>query len=359
MSTVLPATAVGPLRLLAQRLAGPRADGPGEAVRHLGAVQAQDLPGALVSVALRTGARSTAEVVESLGSGLVVRSWPMRGTLHLVPAQDLGWMLSLTGPRMIAGAARRRAELGLDEAVLGRALDVAAGALSRGRALPRDGLLAAWADAGLDVAGGRGYHLLFHLSVTGVLCLGPLAGRDQLVVLLPEWVPAPHRPEREEALARWALRFFRSHGPATVKDFTRWTGLTAADVRAALAGARPELASVEVEGVEHLLDPALPEELGAHSGEAAGVFLLPGFDEFVLGYGERGAVLAPEFAARIVPGGNGVFRPTVVAGGRVVGTWRHAGRGARRTLDAEAFSGFDAAVEAALPAVYAALPPPP
>ncbi|GAB7190530.1 crosslink repair DNA glycosylase YcaQ family protein [Kineococcus sp. NUM-3379] len=356
MSTVLPTSAVGPLRLLAQRLAGPRAPGPAEAVRHLGAVQAQDLPGALVSVALRTGARDVAEVAASLADGHLLRSWPMRGTLHLVPARDLGWMLALTAPRMTAAAARRRAELGLDEAVLGRALDVATGALSGGRALSREDLLAAWAAAGLDVAGGRGYHLLFHLSATGVLCLGPLVGRDQLVVLLPERVPDPHRPEREEALATWALRFFRSHGPATAKDFTRWTGLTAADVRTALAGARPELAAVEVDGVEHLLDPALPDLLPAHREEAAGVFLLPGFDEFVLGYGERGAVLAPEFAARIVPGGNGVFRPTVVAGGRVVGTWRHAGRGARRSLDAEAFTGFGAAVEAALPAVYAALP---
>jgi hypothetical protein len=96
--------------------------------------------------------------------------------------------------------------------------------------------------------------------------------------------------------------------------------------------------------VEHLMDPETPDRLTACRDEAEGVVLLPGFDEFVLGYRDRTTILAPEFADRIVPGNNGMFRPTVVLGGQVVGTWQWTGRGAKRTLTATPFTSFPDAV---------------
>ncbi len=198
--------------------------------------------------------------------------------------------------------------------------------------------------------------MLWHLAQTGTLCLGPVRDGDQLVVLVDEWIRRPRRMERDEALGELALRYFRSHGPATVKDFIRWTGLTATDARAGLALARPELASIDVDGVEHLLDPETRQRLGTCRNEARGVFLLPGFDEFVLGYADRSAVIAPEHADLLVPGGNGVFRPTVVCDGRIVGTWRHTGRGAKRSVAATAFTAFDAHTDRAISATYASLP---
>ena len=161
-------------------------------------------------------------------------------------------------------------------------------------------------------------------------------------------MPEPRRLDRDEALGELALRYFRSHGPATVKDLVRWAGSTVRDVRAGLAVAGPHLACIEVEGVEHYLAPETPDRLAACRPEARGVFLLPGFDEFVLGYGDRAAVLDPRFADRIVPGGNGMFRPTVVSDGRIVGTWRYTGSGARRTVTAEPFTSFPDDVAAAL-----------
>jgi hypothetical protein len=232
---------------------------------------------------------------------------------------------------------------------------VVVGALSGGRALRRDALIAAMADGGVVTTGQRGYHLLWFLAQTGTLCLGPTDGAEQLFVLLDEWVTAPRRLERDEALGELTLRYFRSHGPATVKDLVRWAGSTVRDVRAGLAVARPHLSCIEVGGIEHFLDPATPDRLAEFRAEARGVFLLPGFDEFVLGYGDRGAVLAPEFADRIVPGGNGMFRPTVVSDGRITGTWRYTGSGARRTVTAEPFTVFPDDVLAALPQLGTAL----
>jgi hypothetical protein len=343
------------LRLVAQRIAGPPLPTATEAIRWLTAVQAQDYPGALTSVALRTGGART-DVEAALDAGEVVRSWPMRSTLHLVAAEDLGWLLDLCGPRVLAGAAKRRATLGLAEAEAELARDLAVAALHGGGRLTRAALLEVFDEGGVATTGQRGYHLLWYLAQTGTLCLGPTAGGEQLFVLTAEWIPKPRRLEREEALAELALRFFRGHGPATVADLARWSGLRVSDVRAGVALVRPRLTALDVDGTEHLLDPVTPDLLAEVRDRAREVFLLPGFDEYVLGYGDRSAVLDAEFADRIVPGGNGMFRPTVVSDGRIVGTWRWTGTGARRRVIAEPFTDFPDAVRRAVEVRAAALP---
>jgi hypothetical protein len=351
-------TDVALLRLAAQRVAGPGFATAGETVRWLTALQAQDYPGALAAVGLRTDGTDAAGGIEAaLDDGVVVRSWPMRGTLHLVPAEDLGWMLALTSERLLAGAARRRAQLGIDGAMIATAGELAREAITGG-SVSRDGLMAVWDRAGLLGVRQRGYHLLWTLSQRGLTVFGPTDGGEQRIVLLEEWVPHPRRLETEEALGEWVLRYFRSHGPATRKDFQWWTKLTARETAVGLALARDRLESVEVDGVEHLMDPATPERLAAVRREARGVHLLPGFDEMLLGYQDRRATLPPQFADRIVPGGNGMFRPTVVAGGTVVGTWRWSGRGSRRTVAAEPFTDLPPRVTAAIPKVAAAYPVP-
>jgi hypothetical protein len=332
---------IGLLRLAAQGVAGPGGGGPVDVVRRLGALQGQDFPGAVTSIALRTAERRRKDVEAALDDGGIVRSWPMRGTLHVLAAEDLHWMLELLGARAMAGLAGRRDRLGLVEADVERARELVIAALSVAGRMRRTDLLAAIDDGGVATTGQRGYHLLWYLAQTGTLCLGPTDGAgEQLFVLLDEWVRSPRRLDGDEALGELARRFFRGHGPATVQDLARWAGITLRDARAGLAVARPELAALDVDGAEHLMDPATPDRLAACRDEAAGLFLLPGFDEFVLGYGDRRAILDPEFAGHIVPGNNGMFRPTVVHGGRVVGTWQWTGRGAKRTVTATPFTAF-------------------
>ena len=344
------------LRLVAQRIAGPGFATATDAVRWMTAVQAQDHNGVLTSVALRTASRSREGAEHALDAGEVVKSWPMRGTLHLVVAEDLPWMLDLLAPRVVAGAAARRAHLDLDIADLEHARDVAVEALLGGGRLMREELLAVWDQAGLTTAGQRGYHMLWHLAQTGTLCFGPLRNGLQQIVLVDEWILRPRRFERQEALGELALRYFRSHGPATVKDLMRWAHLVAADARAGLALARPHLVSLDVDGVEHFMDPDTPALLECCRHEARGVVLLPGFDEFVLGYQDRRCALSPELADRIVPGGNGVFKATVVCDGQIVGTWKHAGRGAKRTMEATPFTSFPDDVAKEIAQAYAVLP---
>lgn len=344
------------LRLAAQGLLDSQERSPAEAVRAMGCLQGQDYGGVLTSIALRSAEGTRASVEASLDAGEIVRSWPMRGTLHAVAAEDLGWMLGLTAEKVLRGAARRRETLGLTLAHVERAAEVAREVLDGGRRMIRAELLEAWRTAGLPVEQRSGYHLNWYVAQIGVTAFGPTRGREQELVLLDEWVPQPRRLEGEEAVAEWARRYFTSHGPATVRDFAWWTKLTLTQARAGVAACGDALEAVDVEGTEMLMDPATPDRMAGLRSRARGVHLLPGFDEFMLGYQDRGAALPVAFAERICPGGNGMFRATLVADGQVAGVWRHTGSGARRDLGLEPFAPLAATVERAARSRYGALP---
>ncbi|MGY4857039.1 winged helix DNA-binding domain-containing protein [Cryobacterium sp. AP23] len=289
------------------------------------ALQAQDLRWAKWAVAIRSPGTTSADVDALIDSGRIVRSWPMRGTLHLVPAQELGWMLELTTPRLWAGSTSRRRDLGLDESTIERARAVAIAALSGGRELSRADFLAELNRNGIDAAGQRGYHLIWHLAQSGTLCWGRQLDTQQMLVLLDEWVPRPRRLERDEALGEFLLRYLVGHGPAPLTDFAWWSQLTMADAKTALAVAEPRLTGLEVDGVRHLFPQA--SDVGPLGRAAPGrgrdaVRALPGFDEYLLGYRDRSFAIEPENLTRVVPGKNGIFLPLLVRGGRVIGTWR-------------------------------------
>jgi hypothetical protein len=316
--------------LLRERPGGRPVDVAG-VVTWLGAMQAQDLASGLWSFGVRLPGSTLDDVTAALERREAVRTWPMRGTVHFVPPRDVHWMLDLMGGRVLAGVATRRAYLGLSGETADRAVEVLGAALAGGGRLTRAGCLAALADKGIDTAGQLGYHLLWYASQRGVLCIAPNIGTEQTFVLLDEWVPDRNEPDREEALATMALRYFRGHGPTTRQDFAGWTGLTMADARGGIAGAGDRLATVRVEGTEMHLDPALldpalldPAPLdgvpaAARTGE---VLVLPGFDEYLLGYKDRSMMVAEEHKQAIIPGGNGVFQATIVRDGRVIGTWK-------------------------------------
>lgn len=315
---------VGLLRLAAQRIVGEPFASPVEAVRWLTALQAQEPAGALTSVALRTTTRSRDDVRSAFSRGEVVKSWPLRGTLHLVAAEDLGWMLPVFTPRVISGARKRHADLEIAERDVEETRAVTEELLSGGRAVSRTELFEAWEKAGQRTPAQRGYHLLWYLAQTGVVCFGPVRDGEQLIVLVAEWAPPARPMSPEEARAELALRYFRGHGPASLTDLVAWARLSLTEARAALSTVRPHLETMLRDGEELFLDPATPEILARFRREARGIALLPGFDEFVLGYRERRDIMTPETFDRVVPGGNGVFRATVVSAGRVIGTWRRS-----------------------------------
>lgn len=306
-------------RLLHQRISGGRFERPEEVVRWMGAMQAQDYAQAVWAVGLRTASATLSDVEQAIADKKLVRTWPMRGTLHFVPPEDAQWMLQLSAARTLARSRRRHEQLGLDQAVLERGRQLFYDALRGGGCLSRADMMALLENAGIPAGNQRGYHILGYAALTGLICMGPVREKQQTFVLLDEWAPHARSLPREEALAELARRYFSSRGPAALRDFAWWAGLPLGEARAGLAAAGPVLVSQTIDGEEYwqAREPAAP---GEDSGND--FHLLPGFDEYLIGYAARGAVLPEEHAEKIIPGGNGIFLPLIVAAGQVAGTWK-------------------------------------
>lgn len=329
-------------RLLNLRIAGARCDHPAAVVRWMGAMQAQEYQQALWAIGLRTRSATLADVEQAIADREIVRTWPMRGTLHFVPAENARWMLALCAPRRLAADGLRLRQLELDERILGRCGQLFRAALQGGGRLSRAGMLRLLEDARISTEGQRGYHILWYLAQTGLICLGPMQGKEQTFVLLDEWVHASRPLSREAALAELAGGYFASHGPATIGDFANWAGITLADARIGLESAKPGLVSEKLGVKDYWLANAAADHAAP---DRSSVYLLPGFDEYLLGYKDRADVLAAEHASKAVPGGNGIFLPLLVVGGQVVGTWKRAVKKGRVAITLSPFTPLDVASE--------------
>lgn len=304
-------------RLCNQRIACIKPAQIEEVVAWLGAVQAQDYGGAQWSVGLRLPGSTAADIEAAVARRKIVVTWAMRGTLHLVAAKDIRWMLALLAPGIIVKRALRYRQLGLSEKTFAASNRILEQELQGGRLRTRKDLLAMLENAGISTEGQRGYHLLGRAGLDGTICFGPMKGRQQTFVLLDEWVPLSSRMDRNTALAELARRYVTSHGPAMLQDFIWWSGLPAADARSALAAAGPGLHRETWGGREYWRPETIPPP---HEVTAAAV-LLPAYDEYLLGYRDRSHALDPRDTKKINLI-NGLARPILI-NGRVRGIWKN------------------------------------
>lgn len=301
-------------RLYNQRLTQPTFETPAEVVAWLGAVQAQDYPGALWALGLRMRNATKSTVEQAIADKTIVRTWPMRGTIHFVPLADARWMLALLTPRVIARSARIYQQFDLDERTFARSKELWASALYGGKQLTRREMYQVLEQANISTGGNRGLHILGRLAQEGLICFGARKGKQATFALLDEWAPAARTLEREEALAELARRYFISHGPATVRDFAWWSGLTIAEAKAALDMVRGAFIEETVDGQSYWLSSATL----AASAESPTVYFLPPFDEYTVAYKDRSAVLDPAYIHQTAYG----IGPTIVAAGQIVGVWK-------------------------------------
>lgn len=314
-------------RLRSHRLTAP-ARSVSDVARHMLAVQAQEFWAGRWALAARTTGAPTLQSVDRLfDRGVLVRAWTQRGTLHIVAAEDLGWMLEVTGDRQLRSAAPRYRELGLDAEALATVERVLVGALRGGNALARGDLFAVLEGAGIDPGAQRGLHAVQHLALRGILCQGPVvprpngASREQLFVLADEHIrerAAPPHPAVE-----MFVRYIAGHGPATAEDFAWWSGLTLGAARAA--------ASVPDDRI-HEIDEGVfaARSSPRRSPRAASVLALGPFEEYYISYADRSLVCPSEHLGAVGPGKNGMVRPILVSDGVVIGTWRYSTAVGRR-----------------------------
>lgn len=286
---------------------------PVDAAARTTALQAQDPMASRLGVRARSGPAVDDCAVRAAieDERTVVRTWLMRGTIHLVPAADVRWLVRLIGPALRRKFATRWRRLGLTAPLLDRCVRLLPELLADGprtRAQIRAGL----AERGLTLESPDRQihtHALVHASSIGLVCRGPDRGRDATFVLLDDWLPgSPAGPDGDDALAELARRYFAAYSPATAADFTTWSGLAG---KRAVELLGDELAPVDVDGLS-----------GFRLGEMAparGVRLLPAFDNYLIGYRDRSAIVGPQRHPEVYQGG--WILPTVLRDGRVVGTW--------------------------------------
>ncbi|WP_372434344.1 winged helix DNA-binding domain-containing protein [Arthrobacter cavernae] len=251
---------IGRLRLASQGLL----DGFGsvaECVSRMGAMQAQDLPSALWAVGQRVPGSGLSDVRAAIDAGTVVRSWPLRGTLHLLAPEDLRWILAITSPRMLKMVAPRHRELGITTEDTADCRRIASKLTSGGQGATREELFAAFEDGGQITKAQRGVHLIWSLCQHAWFVQGPMAGTggkpagQQLFMPFEEWITRSRDLGREEGIAELFLRYCRSHGPATERDFSWWSQIPLADVRKAVAAVRGQLVELVFRDTSYWLSP--------------------------------------------------------------------------------------------------------
>ncbi len=329
-------------RLYHQHLAGTPLSEPEEVVRLLGAVQSQDYSGAKWSLGQRLAGATDGSIDRAFDQGRILRTHVLRPTWQFVTPEDIRWLLRLTAPRVLAQNAYQYPRLELDRTLFRRVHVLFERALRGGRQLTRAELGAVLRRAGIAAAGQRLAYIVMEAELAGLVCSGALRGKRHTYALLGERAQAGRTLEREEALAELTIRFFTGHGPATLRHYAWWAGLTLADARAGVALAGDRLTAVEQDGHTGWMSSGS----SSPGRSALPAYLLPEYDEAVLGYKEPPLPDLPRARARWR---DDWLRPVLI-GGKRAGTWRRTVVAGRVRLETSLFAALDRTQRGALEA---------
>jgi hypothetical protein len=328
-------------RVVTQRLVGRKLSAPEDVVRLLTAVQSQEYAHGFWSLGMRTRGSTYTGVKSAFDAGRILRTHMLRTTWHFVAPEDIRWILRATSPRVLVAYGNYFRGLGLDERSQGETGDLVVTLLEGGRQLTRKEIGAALEQQGVTTAGERLAYIVMSAELRGLICSGPMRGAQHTYAALDERVPPGQAYEADEARTELAFRFFAGHGPASLKDFTRWSTMTVADARAGVAAVGERLARMDVDGQTLWFDPAAPKPrsipLTAH--------LLPLYDEALLTYPQLNFPAAPGHPH---PPDEVLFIGSVIVGERNVGTWRRTITGKRLVIETDLAPGLDDAHLAAI-----------
>jgi hypothetical protein len=321
------------LRLANQQISRKDFKTPGELVAWLGAVQAQDYLNSKWAIGLRLKNSIEDDIEQAVADKTIVRTWPMRGTLHYVSPENVRWMLELLTPRVAARAANIYKLAGLDKEIFLKSKKLFVKILKGGKQLTRNEIYQELERAGISTSSQRGLHILGQLAQEGLICLGLRRERQPTYTLLDEWLPQVKKLNRDEALAKLTRCYFKSHGPATLQDFAWWSGLMVTDIKEGLEMVKPYLHKEAVNGQTYWMANHLPDIKRSNT-----VYLLPNFDEFLVAYKDRSLSIDPRYVRQLANTGNGIFSPVIIINGKVEGTWKRAFERKKVFIDANLFT---------------------
>ena len=294
-------------------------DNPGDLVKWFGAMQAQDYLNSMWAIGLRLSSATESSIEKAIAEKAIVRTWPMRGTLHFVSPEDVRWMLKLLTPRVLARAAGVYKQSGLDDKIFTKSKKLFTNALQGGKQLTRTEMYKVLEQGKISTGSQRGLHIIGKLAQEGLICFAARNNKQQSFALLDEWIPASKTLTYDEALGELARRYFTSHGPATIQDLAWWSGLTIAEAKKSVEMIELCLQKETIEGQSYYMPSAMP----AVKTRSHAVYLLPNFDEYLVAYKDRSAALDAKYNKQVIGAeGNGIFSPVIVAKGKIVATWK-------------------------------------
>lgn len=307
-------------RLGNQWLTGSAAKSPAQVVGQLLAVQAQDYLGALWAIGQRLPGSDESSVEQALNNGSVIRTWPMRGTLHFVAACDAHWLVGFLAKRVLPKTKSIYKNAGIDDAALRKSTKVVTKALEKESMLTRDEVYERLERAGISTGNTRGLHITGYLAIQGLTCFGPRKGKQHTFVLMDEWLRVAPRHTPDDPASTLALRYFTGHGPATLHDFAWWSGLTITEAKRAIDATGGTLSSTKVgDNVYYTVEA---ETVSSGSGKKAtknsSAHLLPAFDEYTVAYKDRTLALSRGQSHR---NSMEVLSPVMSINGILAGTW--------------------------------------
>lgn len=305
------------LRLIAQQIADPEFHSPQETVSWMGAMQAQDFNMAKWALGLRLKGNTEEDIDAAMNSAAIIRTHVLRPTWHFVSAFDVHWMLDLTAPRIKQSMTGRLKQLELDNKLLKKSNHIIEKKLEKSYYATRKELITELHHAKIVTNENRASHIFLHAELNKLICSGEMRGKEITYALLEQRVASPKKISRLECLAKLATKYFKSHNPATLKDFVWWSGLTITDAKSGIEMIQNEFCCEKIKGIDYWISKSAADFKKLKSG----FFLLPSFDEFLISYTDRSAAIETGHQPKAFSK-NGIFWPTVILDGKVKGIWK-------------------------------------
>lgn len=326
-------------RLHSQQLVTTNYSSPKQLVEWMGAIQAQDLPMALLAIALRTENANIKTIEKALNDGEIIRTHLMRPTWHIVSKDDIYWMLDLTAPALKRMSATRNKQLELTDEMFKKASRLLEKNM-QGKEFSREEITRIFNENNLRTDENRLSHFLMNAEFDKLICSGSLKGRLQTYALLEEKVPVKKTLSREESVLKLTELYFKSHAPATIKDFAWWSFLPLKEIRWALNELKNIFQSEQIETETYYFPTDFPDIKLPKSS----VYLLPAYDEFLVSYQSK-HVSIEDLHIRKAVSINGIFRPVIVANGQIIGMWKKATAKKNIEIEKEFFNSQEVNIE--------------
>ena len=312
----MPDLDINAMRLRNQHLTEPQFTNPADLVRWLGAVQAQDYGGAAWALGQRLKGATAESIDKALARGDIIRTHVLRPTWHFVAPEDVRWMIELTAKRIRMHTATRLRFMELNDAIFVKCANIITRLLEGGKQLARTEIAAALRQGGVATNEQRFVHIMLELELQQLICSGGREGKQLTYALLDERVPKTETLTHEEALAKLTERYFTSHGPATLHDFSWWSGLTLEECKKGLDASPKRLENVLTGNNRYWFGA---EKVGISKSQRA--LLLPNYDEYIVSYKDRSLTIDAKHIDKTDPRGT-IFNNTLIINGMIAGTWK-------------------------------------